>query len=78
MESTPSDVTSTMKKAIKFNTYHIFSIFQAHEKEVSRLQQEIDTAREQKDIAIKRVNIKFLKNSLFSLLNMSVKCKMYM
>jgi len=48
-----------MKKAIKFNAYHIFSIFQAHEKEVSRLQQEIDIAREQKDIAIKRVKYQF-------------------
>lgn len=30
-------------------------MFQAHEKEVTRLQQEIDIAREQKEIALKRV-----------------------
>lgn len=42
--------------------------FQAHEKEVTRLQQEIDIAREQKDIAIKRVKYQFFeKTSLFTL-----------
>ena len=35
--------------------YLTFKIFQAHEKEVTRLQQAIDIAREQKEIAIKRV-----------------------
>ena len=41
-----------------WNSNHIF-IFKAHEKEVTRLQQTIDIAREQKDIAIKRVKYWF-------------------
>jgi len=44
---------------IVFNIF--FTFCQAHEKEVSRLQQEIDIAREQKDIATKRVNINQFK-----------------
>ena len=47
---TASDENGTMK----INKKIVLS-FQAHEKEITRLQQEIDIAREQKDIAIKRV-----------------------
>lgn len=37
------------------NNCYLHDMFQAHEKEVTRLQQEIDIAREQKEIALKRV-----------------------
>ena len=51
-----SDRAAGPRKVFTFILSLVFTFFiQTHDKEVMRLQQEIDIAREQKDIAIKRV-----------------------
>ena len=51
-----SDRTADPRKVFTFVLSLVFTFFiKTHDKEVMRLQQEIDIAREQKDIAIKRV-----------------------